>query len=135
MKKVIKLNESDLIRIIKRVILEKEEENTDDSTITIGKYTLTIVDTNIKITKNNKSETYEIYYIPPIGKKLKIDVLDFPGGKKIKALAKIFGLEKEMELEIDSKKVEDLLDDKFENEEVNININIGGYNLLFTKIK
>ena len=86
MKKIIRLTESELIGVIKKIISERE---LDEDSLLADPYTLTATsDGNIKITdkKNNKSVTYGLE-VKKLGFWKSVDVLDFPGGNSIKVSA------------------------------------------------
>jgi|LakMenEpi03Aug12_release.lakeMendotaPanAssembly.Ray.scaffolds.fasta_scaffold157824_2 hypothetical protein len=125
MKKVIRLTESELIKLVKRVILEQE---LDEDSLVVSPYELTasggyIV---IKDTKNKKNYKYELKVKK--GFWIGVDVDDFPGGNTIKAS----GLGMSKTINIDKNIVKNILSKKLGQSEIEFNID--DHQIKFVKV-
>jgi hypothetical protein len=125
MKKIIRLTESDLTRIIKKII--KEQELEEDSLV-VSPYELTasggyIV---IKDTVNKKNYKYELQVKKVLW--VGVDVDDFPGGNSIKAS----GLGMSKTINIDKNVVKNILSKKLGQSEILFNIQ--GNEIKFVKV-
>lgn len=108
MKKVIKLTESDLVRIVRQVIKESE---IDETALTVDPFTLEATsDGNIKIT-NIKTKKRHIYSMKAKKGLLWFDctIHDFPNGTKIKLSA----MGNYYTIPVDKEKIKSLLQSKF----------------------
>jgi len=101
MKKIIRLTETDLVKIVNRVINEQSDVEIDEADLMVDPYKLTPFDGKIRITnsKTKQALTYKLQK-PTILGKVDVDVEDFPMGKYIKVSAvgqtKVMPIDKEL---------------------------------------
>lgn len=126
MRKTIRLNENQLIQLVKKIILEKELE---EEKVMITPYELEAINNmiNIKDNKSKKVYKYKIQ-VKKLGFWTDVDVLDFPEGNKIKVSA--LGIEKEVK--INKSTIKDIISKNLGNKE--IEMESGGNTLKFVKV-
>jgi hypothetical protein len=125
MKKIVRLTESDLTRIVKKII--KEQELEEDSLV-VSPYQLTASGGYIiiKDTVNKKNYKYELQVKKVIW--VGVDVNDFPGGNSIKAS----GLGMSKTINLDKNIVKNILSKKLGQSEILFNIE--GNEIKFVKV-
>lgn len=125
MKKIIRLSETELIKVIKKIIKEGELE--EDKLVT-SPYELSASNGYIiiKNTKDNKSYKYQLQIKQ--GFWISVNVEDFPGGNSIKAsgfgMTKTISLDKNMVKNVVSKNIG----------KSTIQFTVEGYEIKFVKV-
>lgn len=121
MKKIIKLTESDLSRIVRRVINETK--------LISSPYVLEAINGDIKITDNKTKKSYTYgFEIKQLGFWVGVDIVDFPNGNSIKAS----GLGITKTISVDKEKIKNIISKNWGK--ATITFNIDGYDLRFVKI-
>jgi len=110
MKKIIKLTESDLIKIVKKVIKET-------NTIEVSPYKLTITKNgNIEVNNNGSIKTYELYKVIDYSPDIKLTAIEFSNDGKFLTVSAM-GFKKTKE--IDKDKIKTLIKQNWTKTEIN----------------
>lgn len=126
MRKTIRLNENQLIQLVKKIILEKELE---EEKVMITPYELEAINNMVSIKDNKSKKVYKYkLQVKKLGFWNDVDVLDFPEGNKIKVST--LGIEKEVK--INKSTIKDIISKNLGNKE--IEMEAGGNTLKFVKV-
>ena len=125
MKRIVKLTESDLVRIVKKVINEQELE---EDSIVVSPYELSASDGYIIVKNLTTKKSYKYELQIKKGFWVGVNVDDFPSGNSIKAS----GLGMSKTIQLDKTVIKNILSKKLGQSEIEFNID--GNNIKFVKI-
>lgn len=125
MKRIVKLTESDLIRIVKKVINEQELE---EDSIVVSPYELSASNGYIIVKNLTTKKSYKYELQIKKGFWVGVNVDDFPSGNSIKAS----GLGMSKTIQLDKTVIKNILSKKLGQSEIEFNID--GNDIKFVKI-